>query len=108
MSRQKVYSSGSYACPISPESQRLVTVSRGVRRDPARERGRLHGRWYGFYSIEYAALLTRATWPNMYGPPPFDCKEKAEGEKTKSAQMYSAYSGTGFLAMMSCARVCPY
>ena len=43
----------------------------------------------------------------MYGPPP-DCKEN-RGREGKSAQMYSAFGGDSILlAMMSCARVCPY
>jgi hypothetical protein len=43
----------------------------------------------------------------MYGPPQ-DCKGKF-GRKDKSAQMYSAFEWrSSLLAMMSCARVCPY
>jgi hypothetical protein len=43
----------------------------------------------------------------MYGPPQ-DCKGKF-GREDKSAQMYSAFVWrSALLAMMSCARVCPY
>ena len=50
---------------------------------------------------------TKCQLTRMYGPPR-DCKGK-RGREDKSAQMYSAFSWRVFLlAMMRCARVCPY
>ena len=47
------------------------------------------------------------SWTRMYGPP-HDCK-RSRGREGKSAQIYSAFGWRSILlAMMSCARVCPY